>query len=143
MSKVIKVKDMIPKKWESKTRFRWVFEVEGIDAFLLKSVTRPEYRRSKGEKKLKSQNVKFELYDPIAPSGAQQVMEWIRETNIGKKGRRNGKLKLIDAVGTIVETWNLNGMKLVNVDFGGLRYDDSSLTTIKVEASYKKATLEY
>ena len=48
------------------------------------------------------------LHDPIAPSGAQQVMEWVRthfESVSGRAGyadfyKRDIQLKLLDPVGT-------------------------------------------
>mgnify|MGYP000914749384 CR=1 FL=1 len=60
-----------------------------IDAFLMKAAARPNVTISEQEiqyinsrrylaGKLNYDAISVTLYDPIAPSGAQQVMEWVR-----------------------------------------------------------------
>ena len=34
---------MLANKFEPKRRFRWIIEIEGIDAFLAKTTSRPQY----------------------------------------------------------------------------------------------------
>ena len=41
MAETLSVSDMLPNKFEPKRKFRWVFAVEGIDAFLMKTAARP------------------------------------------------------------------------------------------------------
>ena len=41
MADTLNVSDMLPNKFEPKRKFRWVFAIEGIDAFLMKSAARP------------------------------------------------------------------------------------------------------
>ena len=36
MADTLSVTDMLPNKFEPKRKFRWVFAIEGIDAFLMK-----------------------------------------------------------------------------------------------------------
>lgn len=89
MAETLSVTDMLPNKFEPKRKFRWVFAIEGIDSFLMKTAARPSmslenieipyinsvrYVSGKG----KWDEMTVTLYDPIAPSGAQQVMEWVR-----------------------------------------------------------------
>ena len=89
MAETLSVGDMLPNKFEPKRKFRWVFAIEGIDAFLMKSAARPNVTISEQEiqymnsrrylaGKLNYDAISVTLYDPIAPSGAQQVMEWVR-----------------------------------------------------------------
>jgi len=40
-AETLSVTEMIPNKFEPKRKNRWVFAIEGIDAFLLKSASRP------------------------------------------------------------------------------------------------------
>ena len=89
MAETLSVAEMIPNKFEPKRQNRWVFALEGIDAFLMKTAARPNFngntqtlkfinstRYLAGRYEFQTMNVT--LYDPIAPSGAQQVMEWLR-----------------------------------------------------------------
>ena len=89
MAETLSVTDMLPNKFEPKRNYRWVLAIEGIDAFLVASTARPQvsigekkidfinsYRRIAG--KLEFSDLSVKLHDPIAPSGAQQVMEWLR-----------------------------------------------------------------
>ena len=41
MAETLSVTDMLPNKFEPKRQFRWVFAIEGIDAFLMKTAARP------------------------------------------------------------------------------------------------------
>ena len=43
MADTLSVTDMLPNKFEPKRKFRWVFAIEGIDAFLMKTAARPTY----------------------------------------------------------------------------------------------------
>ena len=99
MAETLSVTDMLPNKFEPKRGYRWVLAIEGIDAFLVTSTKRPDiavgstqikfinsYRHiSNGKGVFSSINV--ELHDPIAPSGAQQVMEWVRTHYESVSGR--------------------------------------------------------
>src|SRR5574338_1239507 len=89
MAETLDVTTMIPNKWEPLRKNRWLFAIEGIDAFLMKTAARPQI--ANGEivvdwinmkrylaGKYEQQPLNVVLYDPIAPSGAQQVMEWMR-----------------------------------------------------------------
>ena len=89
MAETLSVTEMIPNKFEPKRKNRWIFAIEGIDAFLMKTAKRPDatigekkiqwinsYRRVAGN--LEWGDISVTLYDAISPSGSQQVMEWIR-----------------------------------------------------------------
>ena len=45
MAETLSVTDMLPNKFEPKRKFRWVFAIEGIDAFLMKTANRPTINR--------------------------------------------------------------------------------------------------
>jgi hypothetical protein len=144
MAETLSVADMLPNKFEPKRQNRFVLAIEGIDSFLIKSTDRPNfsidsvelpfinsYRRIANGRGRWS-GISVTLYDPIAPSGAQQVMEWIRthsETVSGRAGyadfyKRDIQIKVLDPVGTVVELWDIKGAFLTGVDFSGLSYDD-------------------
>ncbi len=90
MPDTLSVAKMLPNKFEPKRKFRWVFAIEGLDAFLMKTVARPSFTTSEQEiqfinstryiaGKTKFETLAVTLHDPIAPSGAQQVMEWVSD----------------------------------------------------------------
>ena len=41
MAETLSVTDMLPSKFEPKRQFRWVLQIEGLDAFLIKTAGRP------------------------------------------------------------------------------------------------------
>ena len=162
MAETLSVTDMLPNKFEPKRQFRWVFAIEGIDAFLMKSAARPsvsmgeqtlEYINSKRylAGKLSYETLAVTLYDPIAPSGAQQVMEWVRthtETVSGRSGyadfyKRDVQLKMLDPVGTVVELWDLKGCFLTSAAFGDLDYAGEDATEIALTIRFDNAVLQY
>jgi len=164
MAETLSVTDMLPNKFEPKRSNRWVLAIEGIDAFLIKKVNRPNfsigsekidfinsYRKiSKGKAEMGSLSV--DIHDPIAPSGAQQVMEWIRthiETVSGRAGyadfyKRDIQIKLLDPVGTVVELWDVKGAFLSKADFGNLAYDgEGSIMTISLTIEFDNCVLQF
>ena len=76
-------------------------------------ILKPTEKYVKG--KSKWQPIELTLYDPVVPSAAQQVMEWVRthfESVSGRGGyadfyKRDCQLKLLDPVGTVVELWDI------------------------------------
>lgn len=162
MAETLGVGDMLPNKFEPKRKFRWVFAIEGIDAFLMKSANRPsvtigeqtiEYINSKRylAGKMTYETISVTLHDPIAPSGAQQVMEWVRthtESVSGRSGyadfyKRDCQLKMLDPVGTVVELWDLKGCFLTNAAFGDLDYGTEDPTDISLTIRFDNCVLQY
>ena len=162
MAETLPVSNMLPNKFEPKRKFRWVFAIEGIDAFLMKSAARPNVTISEQEiqymnsrrylaGKLSYDAISVTLYDPIAPSGAQQVMEWVRthsETVSGRSGyadfyKRDCQLKMLDPVGTVVELWDLKGCFLTSAGFGDLDYGTEDPTEISLTIRFDNCVLQY
>ena len=162
MAETLAVGDMLPNKFEPKRKFRWVFAIEGIDAFLMKAAARPNVTISEQEiqyinsrrylaGKLNYDAISVTLYDPIAPSGAQQVMEWVRthtETVSGRSGyadfyKRDCQLKMLDPVGTVVELWDMKGCWIVSANFNDLDYGADDPTEIALSLRYDNAILQY
>ena len=162
MPETLDVRSLLPNKFEPKRQNRWVLAIEGIDAFLCKSAKRPsisfnentiEYINSKrylaGKADLGTLDVT--LYDPIAPSGAQQVMEWIRthtETVSGRSGyadfyKRDCQIKMLDPVGTVVELWDLKGCWLTSAQYGDLDYTAEDPTEVALTIRFDNCVLQY
>jgi hypothetical protein len=101
--------------------------------------------------KLNYDAISVTLYDPIAPSGAQQVMEWVRthtETVSGRSGyadfyKRDCQLKMLDPVGTVVELWDLKGCFLTSAQFGDLDYGTEDPTEIALTIRFDNCVLQY
>jgi hypothetical protein len=163
MAETLSVTEMLPNKFEPKRKFRWVLMLEGIDAFLVKSTSRPTFTIAEEmlpfinskryiAGRLTFNTIDIVLHDPIAPSGAQQVMEWIRthaESVSGRAGyadfyKRDLQLKLLDPIGTVVELWDMKGCFLTNVNYGSLDYsDDSGNMDISLSVRFDNCVLQY
>ena len=162
MADTLSVSEMLPNKFEPKRKFRWVFAIEGIDSFLMKTAARPTINTAEQELnfinakryiagKTTFDTIQVTIYDPIAPSGAQQVMEWIRthyESVSGRAGyadfyKRDCQLKMLDPVGTVVELWDLKGCFITAASFGDLDYGTEEPTEIQLTLRYDNCVLQY
>ena len=162
MAETLSVTDMLPNRFEPKRNYRWVLAIEGIDSFLITKTARPtinisdkkidfinSYRMVSG--KMTFGDMSVTLHDPIAPSGAQQVMEWIRthyESVSGRAGyadfyKRDIQLKLLDPIGTVVELWDLKGCFLTSAGFGDLDYGTEDPTEIALTIRFDNCVLQY
>ncbi len=162
MAETLDVADMQPNKFEPKRKFRWILQIEGIDAFLAKSTARPQkqfeeitvdwinskrYLAGKHE----FQPMPLELYDAIAPSGAQQVEEWVRlnyESVSGRSGyadfyKRDIQLKLLDPVGTVVELWDIKGAWPKEINYNDLAHDSSEACWVTLSIRFDNAVLQF
>ena len=114
--------------FEPKLKNRYVMSIDGILAYMIKTANRPSI--SFEEVELNHLNVKrfvkgkatwetveFTLYDPVVPSAAQAVMEWVRlshESVTGRDGysdfyKKDVNIKVLGPVGDVVEQWTLKG----------------------------------
>ena len=162
MADTLSVQDMLPNKFEPKRKNRWIFALEGIDSFLIKTASRPSVSIEEqtisymNSKRYLAGNATFEtisltLHDPIAPSGAQQVMEWVRthfESVSGRAGysdfyKRDCQLKLVDPVGTVIELWDIKGAFLTNAGFGDVSYEDGAPMEISLTLRFDNCVLQY
>ena len=92
-------------------------------------------------------SVKFR--DPIGPSAAQAIMEWVRlhsESITGRQGyaagyKRPVELEMLDPTGVVVEKWLLDGTMLTNVNFGDLSMDDDAIADITATLRFDRAIL--
>lgn len=162
MAETLDVTSMLNVAFEPKRKNRWVLMIEGIDAYIVKTAKRPQmtieevpipfmnsHRYVAGKPQFST--VAITLHDPIAPSGAQQVMEWIRlhyESVSGRAGyadfyKRDADLKLVDPIGTIIEMWRGKGVMITDCDFGELTYEDHGLVEIALTLRGDNWILDY
>ena len=85
--------------------------------------------------------------DPIGPSAAQALMEWVRlhsESVTGRQGyaagyKKDVEIELLDPTGVVIEKWILQGTMLGNVGFGGLDYSSSEIAEISASLRFDRA----
>lgn len=161
-AETLSVTDMLPNKFEPKRKHRWIFAIEGIDSFLIKSAARPTFTMTDKtipwinttryiSGKLTFNTISVSLHDPIAPSGAQQVMEWIRthhESVSGRSGyadfyKRDIQLKMLDPIGTVVELWDIKGAFITSANFNAVDYGGDDPIDIALTLRFDQCVLQY
>ena len=161
-AETLDVSSMLPQLFEPKRKNRFIFAIEGVDAFLIKTGAQPTVTVESIEipfmntrryvaGKLEFGTMAVTLHDAIAPSGAQQIMEWIRlcvETVSGRAGyadfyKRDVQLKLVDPVGTVIALWDIKGAFCTEANFGELSYEDNNPTEIALTIRYDNAVLQF
>jgi hypothetical protein len=149
--------------FEPKVQNRFIMYIDGIPAYLIKKASSPSfeageiildhintYRKIKG--KVRWQDMTLELYDPIAPSGAQAVMEWARlahESVTGRDGysdfyKKDVVLNVLGPVGDVVSEWVIKGAYAKTANFG--EYDWASgetATSISLTIAMDYCVLNY
>ena len=162
MPTTLDVTDLLANTYEPKRKFRWILTIDGIQAYILKTCARPsltfeetvlDYINTKRYVSGKQtwNTIAITTHDPIAPSGAQQVMDWVRlnyEPLTGRMGyatyyKKNIQLQLLDPQGTIVEWWDITGAWPQEVNFGDLDYASSDNAEISFTLRFDNATLQY
>ena len=159
---ILNTNDMMFTAFEPKLQNRFVMFIDGIPAFLVKKVGRPNVQfgdvtldHINVKRKLKGkadwQNITAELYDPVTPSGAQSVMEWIRlshESVTGRDGYSDFYKKDVDIftlgpVGDVVEQWKLKGAFVSNANFGDGDWTSDAPMSISITIVMDYAILNY
>ena len=148
--------------FEPKTKNRFIMYAEGVPAYLIKTANRPSiqfeeivldhinvkrYIKGKGA----GQPIDVTLYDPVVPSGAQSVMEWIRlshESVTGRDGysdfyKKDVTFNMLGPVGDVVEEWVLKGTYIESANFGDLDYAVSDPAEIQLTLKYDYAILQF
>jgi hypothetical protein len=110
--------------FEPKTPNRFILYIDGIPSYLIKGVnavtlSQPEivlnhinvYRKVKG--RTTWGDIQMTLFDPITPSGALAVMEWVRMHHESVTG----------PVGDIVSEWVIKGAFIKEANFGDYNWD--------------------
>jgi len=163
MVETLDTTSLLPNKFEPLAKRRFVLAMEGIDSFIVKTAARPTYtteevainwinstRYVAGKTTFGTMAVT--LHDPIAPSGAQQVMEWIRlcfESVSGRGGyadfyKRDIQLKMLDPVGTVIQLWDIKGAFITEANFNDVSYESTGdLAEIALTIRFDNAVLQF
>lgn len=138
--------------FEPQVQNRFIMYINGIPSYIVKKASAPNfdageitldhinvYRKIKG--KVRWGDINLELYSPIAPSGAQAVMEWFRlshESVTGRDGysdfyKKDITLNALGPVGDIVGEWIIKGAFIKTANFG--EYDWASDSYINISCT--------
>jgi hypothetical protein len=148
--------------FEPKLKNRFIMYIEGVPAYIIKSGNRPtiqfeqivldhinvqRYVKGKGV----WQPLDILLYDPIVPSGAQSVMEWVRlshESVTGRDGysdfyKKDITFNMLGPVGDKVEEWTLKGAYISQANFGTIDWSVNEPADITLTLQYDYAILQF
>ena len=133
-----------------------------IPTYIIKAAARPSLTNGEVildhinvERKLKGktrwQDVSITLYDPIVPSGAQSVMEWVRlhhESLTGRDGystqyKKDIRFNSLSPTGEIIEEWLLKGAFIADSNFGQMDWSTEESVQIELTLKYDYAVLEF
>ena len=159
---ILQTNDMFYTAYEPKTQNRFLMSIDGIPSFIVRKFDRPSItfgditlehinikRKIKG--KANWNDVTAELYDPVTPSGAQAVMEWIRlshESVTGRDGysdfyKKDIRFNALGPVGDIVEEWILKGAYCSQANFGEFDWSSDTPANISITIRMDYAILNY
>ena len=159
---ILSTNEMLYTAFEPKLKNRFVMFIDGIPAFLIRQAKKPQItftdvildhinvkRKIKG--KANWEDVTCTLYDPVTPSGAQAVMEWVRlshESVTGRDGysdfyKKDIRFNALGPVGDVVEEWILKGAYCHAADFGEADWSSSDPSDITLTIRMDYAILNY
>ena len=162
MAQMIEPEDIMFTPFEPKLKNRFIMNIDGINAYLIKAINRPSIesdevvlehmnvtRYVKG--KSRWQPLEITLYDPVVPSAAQQVIEWVRlhhESVTGRDGyadfyKKDVSFNVLGPVGDVVEEWELKGAYIQSANFGDMAFDSSDPVEISLTLRYDYAILKF
>ena len=149
--------------FEPKQANRFILFVDGFPSYIMKGVGAVSL--TQGSVELNHINVQryvkgktvwntieFTLFDPITPSGAQAVMEWVRlhhESVTGRDGysdfyKKDLTIDVLGPVGDIVSEWILKGAFITNANFGDFNWDtENEAQNIELTLSIDYAVLNF
>ena len=162
MAELLEANDIMFTPFEPKLKNRFIMNIDGIPAYTIKTATRPQIQFDEVElhhlnvrRYLKGkaawQPMTITLYDPIVPSAAQSVMEWVRlahESVTGRDGysdfyKKDVTFNVLGPVGDVVEEWVLKGTWIQDATFGDFDFAANDPAEITLTLRYDYAILEF
>jgi hypothetical protein len=149
--------------FEPKQANRFILYMDGIPTYMIKGLSAIGVTQNaikinyiNVERKIKGKttwdDVTLTLHDPITPSGAQTVMEWVRlghESVTGRDGysdfyKKDLTVNILGPVGDVVSEWVLKGALITKATFGEYKYDTlDTPTEISLTLSIDYAVLNF
>jgi hypothetical protein len=162
MANLVAENEMFFNQFEPKMKNRFIMYLDGVPSYLIRKVARPQMTQEAKEiphinvsryvkGKSKWGPMQLSLYDPIAPSGAQSVMEWVRlhhESVTGRDGyadfyKKDIVINVLGPVGDKVEEWILKGALITEVNFGDMDWGTDDLAEISLTIQPDYCILNY
>jgi hypothetical protein len=160
---IIDANDMFFTAFEPKQANRFILYMDGVPTWMIKGVSAVSL--TQGEvvlnhinvlRKVKGKtvwgDVTMTLHDPISPSGAQVIMEWVRfshESVTGRDGysdfyKRDLTINALGPVGDVVAEWVLKGAFVKDANFGEYNWDtENTAINITMTLAIDYAILNY
>ena len=162
MPNLVSEQELFFKAFEPKMANRFILYADGLPSYVVKGVSRPTITQE--AKQLNHINVQrfvkgrstwgavsMTLFDPIVPSSAQSVMEWVRlhhESVTGRDGyadfyKKDLTINVLGPVGDKVEEWILKGCMISEANFGDLAFDTDDPAEVTVTVQPDLCILNY
>ena len=162
MAEVLEFNEMFYTNFEPKMKNRFIMNIDGIDSYLIKTANRPTIQfepvtldhinvKRKWKGKADWGTITCDLYDPVVPSAAQAVMEWVRlshESVTGRDGyadfyKKDITFNVLGPVGDKVEEWTLKGAYVQSTAKGSLDWSTDSALMLSITLAYDYAILQF
>ena len=159
---ILNTNEMMFTAFEPKVQNRFILYIDGFPSYLMKTAARPSFSATNVtldhinvKRKIKGKAVwnpiQVTLYDPVTPSGAQAVMEWIRlshESVTGRDGysdfyKKDVRINTLGPVGDVVEEWILKGAYCQAANFGEMDWAQDAPLSIQMTIEMDYAILNY
>ena len=162
MPELVEASEAMFTPFEPKLQNRFILTIDGVPGYTIKASGRPQIQFEEVE--LRHMNVSryiagkgtwqpldITLYDPIVPSAAQAVMEWIRlshESVTGRDGyadfyKKDVVINTLGPVGDKIEEWSLKGAWIQAANFGELSFENVAPVEIVCTLRYDYAILQF
>ena len=163
MPELVEANEIMFTPFEPKLQNRFILTIDGVPSYTIKASGRPQIQFEEVE--LRHMNVsryvagkgtwqplEITLYDPIVPSSAQAVMEWVRlshESVTGRDGyadfyKKDVVINTLGPVGDKVEEWTLKGAWCKEADFKELGWDKTTdVAAISCTIRFDYAILQF
>jgi hypothetical protein len=154
--------ELLATAFEPKVSNRFIMDIDGIPGFMVKTAATPNfssdevvldhintYRKIKGKQRWG--DMELTMYDPITPSGAQAVMDWVRlsyESVTGRAGysdfyKKDIRLEQLGPVGDIIGEWIIKGAYVSDGNFGQHDWSSSDFISISITVKMDYCILNY
>ena len=162
MAQLLDPTEIMFTNFEPKMSNRFIMYIEGIPAYLIKTSARPEIQNGKVtidhinvrryvKGRSEWQDLAITLYDPVVPSAAQAVMEWVRlhhESVTGRDGysdfyKKDITFNSLGPVGDKVEEWTLKGAFIQSADWSDMDYASNEVAMVNLTLQYDYAILQF
>ena len=148
--------------FEPKQKNRFIMYIDGFPSYMVKGVGAVSL--TQGSVQLNHINVQryvkgktvwntvsFTLFDPITPSGAQAVMEWVRlhhESVTGRDGysdfyKKDLTFNVLGPVGDVVSEWVIKGAFITNMSQGSFDWSSSEPVELTITVAMDYCVLNF